>query len=471
MKIISPQDFITKGYYHIPLIISNSLFLSLFAVLAWHQRLATDDFYFLNILNQHGVLNGVLTEYQTWSTRFSSVGLNLTILHYTQKTPWVLTVFSLFGLFAFVMAVFWNIKNTITFVFKGMGDKEQKSIASILNVSMFIVSVFFISSVKIDETWFWLCSSCTYLWSVIMCLFSTGWLLSKTNRFPYFVLGLTGFAFVGGASGPLAIILLLGLAVSTAFTSKIADQLNLSRNALRTKTILGFLTCLITFTVLYLGQGNRAREMFFDEVSLLSSFILNIKMTGIVFLKRLPLTVLIQICLIFPLVYFGSMQRKNKHSSWKKIPLFLSLIYLSIIFIYQWSITYKTQDIAAYRALFFVSVSTAIYLAFLLYYLAKNLATNKLTSILCYASFLFGPLLFGYHLVNQSQLAPAYANSYDDRMFSLQNLKVTNGQLTVLQPLKTSGMLYSAEISVDSAFHANKHLEQALNLSGPLVVK
>jgi hypothetical protein len=70
-----------------------------------------------------------------------------------------------------------------------------------------------------------------------------------------------------------------------------------------------------------------------------------------------------------------------------------------------------------------------------------------------------------YSCVNQYNVAGNYAQKYDLRMQELTKLKEDTSALPiVLEKLPKAGMLYSAELSIDSAHFTNQQLQQALHL-------
>jgi hypothetical protein len=458
VKFITPQEFISKGYHHVPLLLSNLLFLSLFGLLALNTRLATDDFYFLSNFLEHGILEGTVVEYSTWSTRFTSVGLNHLTLFCNHQFNGALAAFTILSLVVFVLVIILNVSNILRIVLKKRNKNHR---LKIVNLSVFVVSLIFISTVKIDETWFWLCATCTYLWSVMMLFLGFSWLTSIKNNWWYTLGGLFGFFYLGGASGPLAIVVLCFLITSPIYAKKLSEYFSVDSKKLKQKSLLGLVFCLIAFLILYFGKGNQVREAFFIPISIFESLILNVKMTGIIFLKRLPESILLLLLLCYPLVHWRTSSTIGK-INWRQI-IIITLAFIGATYLYQLSITYKTQDVGAFRALFFISVLTFIYIGILYFILAKSWPSSKVGKALFYVTLLFGPALFSYHLIEQSSLVSAYSNSYDGRMKVLQSNQQSTETIT-LKPLNNSGMLYSAEIAADSSNHVNVHLQKALQL-------
>ena len=90
---------------------------------------------------------------------------------------------------------------------------------------------------------------------------------------------------------------------------------------------------------------------------------------------------------------------------------------------------------------------------------------NKhLNTVLITCPFIVSSFLFGYELLNQKAITSQYAKAYDQRLHYLK--MNSDSPLLELAPLPPSGMLFSAEISVDPAHFSNQHLKKALHLSG-----
>jgi hypothetical protein len=310
-----------------------------------------------------------------------------------------------------------------------------------------------------------LCSTSTYLWSNAFLLLGISGLLSTSKSIRSHIFTTIPFIYIGGSCGPLSLITLVIL-----ITLGIAAFYNLikfdDKRTFLIKILLAFSTCLIAFSILFMAEGNVHRSSFFKEIGLVESFILNIKMTGIILLKRVPFSLLL--CLIFcsPLLLINSKPKEDKSvkNIWKKIVL-LSFIYCLLIFLFQWSITYKTQDVGAFRTLFFVNLLTLFYSAAVSYLLGNKLQKLRKFVIVEFPIALFAAtVVFGILLYGQSYITSEYAFTYDNRIQFVKK-NCTHNQTLLLDPLTKSGLLYSAEISRDPLFFSNQHFKAGLKIN------
>lgn len=437
-------------------------------MLAWNNRLAIDDYYFLFKFNEMGIWQSVVHDYQTWSTRWSSNLLTHLVLWLDQLTGKGLFLFAILNLSVFVLSIFLFIRS----LFEWLPFLKSISRTDLMNLSFFLVSVFFISTIRIGETWFWLCASCTYLWANMMFVFGGSWILQRNNSMLYYVGGIIAFAYIGGSSEPLAIITLFLLLMSIAYLIVKKGNASIWQRALLSRMMLGFLICLVSFVVLYLGPGIRIREGFFDKVDLLTMMALHIKMTGIIFIKRLIW--MIPYLLLMGIIgfYLGHQFKKDQWLvGWKKVLILLTLGYFLSIFIYQFPISYITHDTAASRALMIVNILTGLYILACSFILGQHTQLpNKVMTKIAGFGLLISIGIFGFYGWKELNTAFFYSHSVDDRMRYIQEIK-GEGVIIEVEPLMPSGMLYSAEMSTDTSNFANYHLKKALYLNQPIKLK
>ncbi len=448
------------------LIVSNILFCLLFVVLCVNNRPATDDFHFLDNVHKYGIFGGIAFEYNTWSPRWASVFITHLFLWIHEKTGIGLLLFGIisFSLITASMYLFLRKLNSFLVFNNWVGHDFFSRKKLNLNVALFAVSILFLSTFRIGELWFWLCSTSTYLWSNAFLLLGISGLLSTSKSIRSHIFTTIPFIYIGGSCGPLSLITLVIL-----ITLGIAAFYNLikfyDKRTFLIKILLAFSTCLIAFSILFMAEGNVHRSSFFKEIGLMESFILNIKMTGIILLKRVPFSLLL--CLIFcsPLLLINSKPKEDKSvkNSWKKIAL-ISFIYCLLIFLFQWSITYKTQDVGAFRTLFFVNLLTLFYSATVSYLLGNKLQKLRKFVIVEFPIALFAAtVVFGILLYGQSYITSEYAFAYDNRIQFVKK-NCTDNQTLLLDPLPKSGLLYSAEISRDTLFFSNQHFKAGLKI-------
>ena len=81
-------------------------------------------------------------------------------------------------------------------------------------------------------------------------------------------------------------------------------------------------------------------------------------------------------------------------------------------------------------------------------------------------------LLIIIHLADQNKISSDYAAAVDQRIEKLKLAKLNGDTRTVeLNPLPSSGMLFSSEISEDTANFSNQHLKCYLKLDFQIRMK
>ncbi len=447
-------------------VFSNILFITLYILLSYFNRISIDDFYFLNNVNKYGIIEGTSHEHETWSGRWAAVLVTHTVLFFYKFRNFLfvyqLSIFLLFSISAYRLLK--NIDELFT----------QKKLSSfeLINISILLISALFYTTFKIDETWFWLCASSNYLLSIIFLILGSSAIIAEKKSILNIALCIVSFTYIGGSCEPLGLFVMLILVLFVSATYFKYISLPLPNQLLASRLLLAFVFCLSSFILMYSANGNRVRENFFEDISLFGCFILNFKTTGMIILLRLPAVLPYLIPFSFITFYLGAVAKKNnssKKAGIKKIIL-IGLTYFVLLFIYQFPVSYITQDIAAYRALFPITLLTLIFAFAVFYQLGllfkprANLSAYLLPFVLaCIIT------LNTFTLYSQSKIVPNYAKAYDVRIAYLLKQK-DNFQSTRVKPLPSSGLLFSAEISSDSAHFSNLHLQSGLHLKAGVVL-
>ena len=116
------------------------------------------------------------------------------------------------------------------------------------------------------------------------------------------------------------------------------------------------------------------------------------------------------------------------------------------------------------RALSQVSLLLCVVVSYLFYLSGSYFRVVESTmKWLRSGDFFLSFFLMGFLLLQQYFTAGAYAKAYDERVALIKNHRKVNAPL-FLKPLPSSGLLYSAEISVDSSFYSNRHLQKAFGI-------
>lgn len=442
----------------------NISFLALYLILLTHSRIAHDDFYFLANLKGKSVIDATINEYQTISARFTAVFLCYTLLKFfgIYKSMLVLGIFNLLLFHFAFLRLLGSLEHVKIFNTKSNFQKH--------NLAFFFVLVVFYSTISIQENWFWLCASCIFTTSLGFFILGVASIFHKKQNIWNYTIIIVSFAFLGGASGPLALFALLSLVLMYIFARK---QRLVNNKILKVNLLISSLVLLTCFIILYLGPGNRLRESYFEEISVFQAVLLNFKITGMIFLLRLPFK--IPLIVLFSIVASHFFIRKKEALTIKGFLrkfIFTSLMFVLTIFIYQLSITYKTHDIAAYRALLIVSVASLIYGFYISYWFVQLEFAQKIRYKSISFIALFGVLAFNvYNIQNQYPLVAEYSKAYNQRIEYLEDKRACSDTLIEVSPLPASGMLFSAEISRDSSHFTNQHLRMGLGIEPQIRVK
>lgn len=405
-----------------------------------------------------GMWGGVKYQYSYYCTRYFAVLANLSVIRFFSFT-YGLFIFNLV-LFTLYLFAFNNIINCF-FTSNKLGNFHR------FNYSLFLLSAIFYTTFRIGETWFWLASSSTYALSLGCAIWGVGLILKKNFKLIQLIGIFIFFSFVGGSNGTLSLFILVLFALVLFFQSK----LNISKLIIR-KLWFSMLVCTLAFGLLYLGPGNDIRSSCFEDISILESFFLNFKTTAMILLLRIPhvLPMLLLFSVAISLLFRIKNVSKLNFSFFKKIML-LMFCFIGLVFLFQWPITYKTQDVGAYRTLFPMSVLSLVFgSAFFYLVMQKNKLSivnkKRLTHIVLS---LIIVVQCGI-LIHQTHTVKKYADNYDARMEYLER-NLDSSETLWLDRLPNSGFLYSAEISTSPKHFTNQHLKSGLGLRAEVALK
>ena len=236
--------------------LSNILFVFLFVVLSYYNRIASDDFYSIALLRDKGILGGVTYTYNTWTGRWAACFLNLFLIRFYALNHFLFV----YGITIFILFVF-SVKRLLHNLIE-LFQVNSLSFWKELNLAVFIVSAIFYCSIKIDETWFFLSSTCVYLISMLFFMLGTSALIArKTGVFNTLIL-IISFAYIGGSCEPFALINLLFLMLLIFLNDFAVLKIDLPKKQFAKSLILAFVICMASFVILYMADGNRVREQF-----------------------------------------------------------------------------------------------------------------------------------------------------------------------------------------------------------------
>ena len=442
------------------------LFACLFVMLSYFNRLATDDFYFIWDVKNHGILIGVISQYMEWCGRFAATffmdifykwfGLNHK--YYSFLAP-LSALLLLAGTYTFLK----NIFARISFSF----PSAQRFLLS----ASFTALIFFLS-VDTGESWFWFCSFSSYLWSIIAFVWGMAFLLSTKSPFLSCFAAILCFIYIGGASEVYTAMYGLFLTILIIYNFRKAVNLKTFLGSSFNKKLLVVYAFLgISFIIFLMAPGNYMRDGLFPERHFFYSFFITAKSFVKFAIFYFPFKLLYIVVFAFPFVLSGkaaaAMNPNFCSLSFRTFFYKLSIYFTSFLFIFFFLVAYVMVETGPPRIWFLISFVFSVYCCILCFY-----AGYKISFISVHLgrasnfSIITGVVLMSCHLFTQYHSASHYAAAYDQRTYHILELNkiILKDTLITLEPFPPSGMLYSAEISADTAHFTNKELRLGYDL-------
>lgn len=464
-----------KDYYTILLWAATTVFVALYAILSYNNRLAADDLYYLANYPKVGVWGCMEYLYLTFSGRWSAylfTGAVVSISH----LKWTLFIFHLFTLVSLITILSLILHQILNIRLKFKLKKHE-----ILLYTIITVMGLFFTSYSIGETWFWVVQVCTYLWCIIMSMVLIYTFLNKkTLRTNYFLITIAAL-FIGGSSESYALINLFLLG-GYLFFANIRFQklpflyLHTSKN-LNIKLSIAIIFLLIGFVITMTAPGNGVRYDALPHPS--KAMLVWIQMKSFIKIAfiRIPLNLPMLLLFCTPWLILGNrLQNKAAVISFAQLiksALPFIFTFLVLIFIFLVPTSFIMAELGPDRALSFISFFITLSLSAGLFWVGRRLYIgDKTIKMLKIEISVVMIILLTYHSINQQKITSTYAQSYDERNSYLETAKQkTNNSRIIVDSLKPSGMLYSAEITSNPNHFSNQFLKNASDVKGEVIVR
>ncbi len=456
------------------LLILSCLFIALFLLLSFYNRFSADDYFTIHLLKNKSILEYAIYIYQTWNIRLAPLLLASAVIKLSY-IPHILFVFGAITLIAILLSIFFLFNNLFTIY---LNKKPNKII--LFFYSTLACSLFFFTTFRIDETWFWLSSSVTYLWATIALIAGSALLLSNSKNITTLFLLIICFAYVGTSSEPFALLLITVLILFAI--------LHLSKNNWFQKLIknkhfylklyIALFICAFAFLFTCLAPGQSLRASLFEEPDFLKSIIITAKAIIKIIINFSMLKIVHIVLLGVSFVYLGYKSNANEENridfiSLKKSFLISILILVFFILLSIFPMAYIMQDIALNRTLTHLSFIITIFSLYWFYIIGYKTKINFLSlKKIFYVSSIASIFIFSILLIYQYRTVSNYSRALDNRIKNLKTLNLkAETKVVELEPLSSSGFLHSAEISTDTAYEQNIHLQNGLFLKFPVRLK
>ena len=375
------------------------LFTVIFFSVSYFNRLAEDDFLFLETVKQKGIWQATLAHYYSWNTRWIAIAwLNVWYWFINKGVP--VFIFNWLTLF-FMISCFYVLLKRINIKL----SKNQKFLYSIL-----FCIYFFFSTFNIPDAWYWINSTTMYLWNIGFLCLATSIVLKreKLTTLDYFMLCFCGI-YIGGASEPLVITVIFITSLILVFNNKL-KAFQISKNAL----VLFSFSILLSFLIAFNGAGHVARSNALPHTSFITSshksFYYSLKILAWHFPKHIIPFILFSM----PFFYLGyiNADEKKEFKIWSLYAKgFIAIFILS--YINTLPVVYLMGDYGPSRAWTSIAFFICIITGFLFYrtgeFIKSKYLNEKLFELTGIISFCF---LLGSGIYNL-QIANNYAKDYD----------------------------------------------------------
>lgn len=446
---------------------ANILFILLLIILAWFNRLAVDDFYAIGLINEFGV-QGAIENFYTFSNgRWFGVSVMVSSIYAIYHGLVTVFIYQLITFSCFIIAIYFLFKQLTRLFNLSVSGFESVS----LTVSFFIF--YFLISPEKGETFFWVTSTSQYLWSMTFMILGFAVLVkNKPNMNFYFLLGLT-FSLIGGGPESLTfgclIVLTTLLILEKKFTS-FSPLINY--DVLKKQVFVSVTFLMLSFSFNFLSPGSNERKTWLPEPDIFKAFYENFKGLGKVGIYESPLIIFYSVLFCIPWILIGGRVSVNTNTSSKVVlrNIFRSgLIMLAVFFIILLPGSYVLSEPPPKRAWMQIYFAVTVFICYcsfkagtVIKISARRIKTMKLIFIAGSSALLISIILY------QLKTVRTYSREYDAR---LEIVIKGKSSTLILEPLPRAGMLYSAEITIDTAHFKNKHLQYGIGVKANLKVK
>lgn len=450
------------------LLLSNTLFILLYLILLYFNRYSSDDHFFVYDAKARGVIGAALFTAQTWTPRPAEMLLYNTLTRYLPEQI-VLIGYGLSVMFLLIAALYRLISLLIK---KTAAQLPEYS----LQYVVLLCCSFFFSSFSIGETWFWLCSSAGYLFSLVSFLWGIIFILNKKNNFTVYLLLLLCFGYTIGAAETFAattificwVTLFIYIYIYRSSLSKLVELPSFKK--------LLFISSLssIALLIIYSGQGTQFRRSLLTQAGFFDTLYISAKTMAWLLLKRIPFQIPYVLLFSAPFIGLGKQLVGNgftpaiftKRNLFLICITFLFLMYISLI-----PASYIMSDRGPDRSLTIIAFLLTLLFAYIFTFLGYKKHDQIGNSVTSAALILSSGMLI-YTTIQQYSIVEQYSSEVDKRIeLVLKENKKGRTEPMELKPLPPGGYYYSTELSADTTFYKNTFFKQHYGLNFSCYVK
>jgi hypothetical protein len=451
---------------------ANLAYLGYLIILGCYNRFTYEDYSLLATLNEVGFWKANAYMYNNWFGRLVPGLVCYAVAKgYSCCNSLFIYILMLIGLYVYSIAKI--LKHFLP------ERKIGKNNFLLFTFAILIFNIFVINNFEFSN-FYWLATSPMYFGGIAFALLGLGEMISNSRKIHSYVFLIVGFVYAGSSSGPFGLICTMLLLVLVCYRI-LNSQINSSAKAFSKKEVIAFLVCLTGFLILFFAPGNKIRQAYFPEPSIINA----IKISAIT-LNSLLFNLIAEnlgylIILTFPFIYLGTLYRdKNSQNDLKlSIRLLLGSI-IFVIFLYvtllptAWGISQMGPLRSMTHIIFYLVCFFSLF-CFLIGYqtlFSRNLALT-LSVFSCFLILILSIKGFMFKLPETIK----YVRSEDERIEQLLKLKNDGNKDPVfLDRLYSSQhvVLMIHEIAEDSTsehYWKNREISKCLNLGYDIYLK
>ena len=428
------------------LILSSSImFISLtfcYLYIAYFNRFASDDYYFMAMTSEKGVWESAKFFYFNWEGAFFGFLYNFTVSNLMSifTTPFLYNLFLFISSFIFLYLF-------IYLIFQTIGNVDNKLIVFFLTTIS--ISNLYYNDLAIAEVWYWMVGGAYMIFPPII-LFVLALFVSTKNKYInllclilFFILGMVRLNY----SITLLTILFFYSIISYANTK----QLN-------KKTLIAFTIVLFSILIYLIAPGNYIRHsQFTSKISfnIVDIVKISFNMSNSYFKEYIIVKLHFHLLFLLPTLYIGYLIKdsivKILYSKKSIVIVFLLFSFGFYVLLFEQSlIMYIAKGGQTKRTLPFINILFTIYIEVMLLYLGAFLININIIKLFFVISILGGSVLLLRRFELNKDIVSAFAKASDERISKIQNA-VNNYSILPIDTLKlsklpNSGWLHSGEI-------------------------
>lgn len=403
--------------------------LKIFSILPFN-KLAADDFS-VAVEAKNGILSAISTTYLGGNGRFIATFIQAVSVTLTGPNA---------KIFMYSGVTFALLIIGLSILYKKLLNTNYKNINIYLLSFVSFVTLYLLTPNK-TESWYWLTGSATYLWPIILFVFSVGYLFDKKFSKLSFLLA-TLFAFASAACnetfGFLEVLILISLFI-------------LSLKKKRNFLILSMaLASLISFFIMYKAPGNIIREQSVasNPMSLVGAVLYSLQLGPSHLYTLIASNIYFLLPLVGVLIYLFSRYatKIDTQTALNRIfVVFVSMIGLSVLYMVPaFKILGRIQpdrsDVSLSLIILFGAISTAYYLSILFSKYEKNILYN-LTVFVFSVALTISAFSLTSNLASDFFIARNYSEAYDAMIAGFKQKSLEGDKKTIKVSLPPSGLI------------------------------